>query len=116
MSLAYLEMMGYISFSKKTTRYFDKQNALYEANKEWLIAEHPLKYVALYEDEIVGIYDTSDAAFHANKDMVLAKKCSIRADRTSAFLFHAGLEGERVHQWRPLAVCLRTESDCRLRF
>ena len=78
MSLAYLQMRGCFSKRERTTRYFDKQNALYEANKEWLIAEHPLKYVALYEGEIGTVYESRTEAFEDNKEHILAKKCMIR--------------------------------------
>ena len=53
------------------------QNPVYKANKEWLIAEHPFKYVTIQGNEITGIYETYDAAFRENKELVLAKKCLI---------------------------------------
>ena len=63
---------------KPGTPGYTERDAFYDANKERLIAEHPFKYVAVYENKIGGVYETYDATYHAHEDMIIAKKCSIR--------------------------------------
>ena len=57
---------------------FDKEIAVYMEHREWLEAEHPLKYAAVYDGELIGIYETADAAAKDNMERVLAGKCLIR--------------------------------------